>query len=209
MHANAILLDVTQSKGSRRRATYDDVLKAPEHLIAELIDGELYTSPRPAGRHAFAMSRLAIGLGPFQQEQGTIGGWWILIEPELHFGEDVLVPDLVGWRCERMPEFPDTAFFTLRPDWICEVLSPSTKRLDRTKKLGVYARERVPHAWLADPIDKTLEVLGLDSSQHWVLHATHSSDECVRAVPFEAIEIKLAHLWRPTPSAEAPAATES
>jgi Uma2 family endonuclease len=208
MHANAILLDVTQSKGSRRRATYDDVLKAPEHMIAELIDGELFTSPQPANRHVFAATRLGGALTPLQQGQGSLGGWWIMFEPELHLGDDVLVPDLAGWRYQHMPEVPDAPFFTLRPDWICEVLSPSTERLDRTRKLRVYARERVSHAWLVDPIDKTVEVLCLDSSRHWVPHATYSSDDRIRAVPFDAIEIKLVHLWRPVPSAEAPPAAE-
>jgi Uma2 family endonuclease len=109
----------------RKRATYDDLLRVPEHLVAEIVDGDLQASPRPAGRHAVASS----GLGgqiwpPFDQGRGGPGGWWILDEPELHLGEDVLVPDLAGWRRERMPDIPDTAFFALAPDWVCEVLSP-------------------------------------------------------------------------------------
>ncbi|MGH9160421.1 MAG: Uma2 family endonuclease, partial [Vicinamibacteraceae bacterium] len=126
-------------------------------------------------------------------------GWWNLFEPELHLGSDILVPDLAGWRVKRMPEFPDTAFATLAPDWVCEILSPSTACLDRAKKLDVYARERVPHAWLLDPIAQTLEILRLDG-RHWVIEATHQAADRVRAVPFDAVEIDLAYLWGPAVS---------
>jgi Uma2 family endonuclease len=214
MHARAILRHVTHSEGSRRRATYDDVLKAPEHLVAEIIDGELHTSPRPASPHALAASSLGDELiSPFQKRRGGPGGWWILIEPELHLQSDVLVPDLAGWRVERMPEYPNTPFFKLAPDWLCEVLSPSTAYLDRTKKLGVYARERVPCVWLIDPINKTLEVLRLDGST-WIVHANYGAHDRIRAIPFDAIEIDLGYLWNKTPAPpaavtpEAPATTE-
>jgi len=100
----------------------------------------LYTSPRPATPHAHASSRLLLHLGPFQHRFGTIGGWWLLMEPELHFDDDVLVPDLAGWRLERTPDIPSAAYITRTPDWLCETLSPSTARLDRRKKLPVYAR---------------------------------------------------------------------
>ena len=131
----------------RRRATYADLLEVPEHLVAEIIDGELLTSPRPASPHALAAS--AIGSALFDRFNGPPGGadrpggWWILFEPELHLGEDVLVPDHAGWRRERMPALPDVVGFTLAPDWVCEVISPSTARIDRGRKLRVYAREQV------------------------------------------------------------------
>lgn len=190
---------VTDAKGARRRATYEDLLKVPEHLVAEIVDDTLYTSPRPAFRHAHAGSGLGMDLRPFQEGRGHVGGWWILDEPELHLGAnpDIVVPDLAGWRVERMPEVPDVAFSTLAPDWLCEVLSPSTVRLDRNKKLGVYAREGVQHVWLVDPLAKTLEVLRLSGSA-WTTHATYSSHERIRAVPFDAIEIELAYLWGKT-----------
>src|SRR5437667_6517507 len=131
----------------RRRATYADLLEVPEHLVAEIIDGELITSPRPASPHALAASAIgSVLFDRFNQPPGSgdaPGGWWILYEPELHFGEDVLVPDLAGWRRERMPVFPSVAAFELAPDWVCEVLSPSTARIDRARKLHVYAREGV------------------------------------------------------------------
>jgi Uma2 family endonuclease len=199
MTVHATLQGVTDAKGGRRRATYEDILNAPEHKVAEIIDGVLYLSPRPAFPHALATTELAIDLGPpFSRGRGGPGGWWILIEPELHFGEDVLVPDIAGWRHSRMPNAPSGAFTTLAPDWLCETLSPSTAKLDRTKKLGVYARERVPHVWLVDARRKTLEVLTLRGSS-LVTQATYREHERVRVEPFDAIEIELAALWGERP----------
>jgi Uma2 family endonuclease len=180
-----------------RRATYEDVLAAPEHVVAEVIDGVLSTQPRPASPHAQAATTLGEELGPpFKRGKGGPGGWVILDEPELHLGTepDILVPDLVGWRRETMPVMPDAAFFTVRPDWACEVLSPSTQRLDRRHKMPVYLRERVGHLWFVDPIARTLEVLALDGDSYRLL-ATHADDEKVRAPPFDAIELELGVLW--------------
>jgi Uma2 family endonuclease len=176
-------------------ATYDDLLALPEHVVGEIVDGELYVSPRPALRHAVASSALGGELGPpFQRGRGGPGGWWILDEPELHLGTDVLVPDLAGWRRVRMPVIPDTAFLTLAPDWVCEVVSPKTGRLDRRKKLPVSAREGIGHLWLVDPLQRTLEVLRLDDGR-WTIVATHGDDDCVRAEPFEAVGLELSALW--------------
>jgi Uma2 family endonuclease len=178
-----------------RPATYDDLVAVPEHLVAEIVDGELWTSPRPAPRHARASSRLGHRLGPpFDEGRGGPGGWQILDEPELHLGEQTLVPDLAGWRFERMPRLPETAYFTLAPDWVCEVLSPSTMQLDREKKLRVYAGHGVRHAWLVDPLARTLEVLRLEGA-HWTLIDTHTGEAVVRAEPFEAVALELGALW--------------
>jgi Uma2 family endonuclease len=180
---------------ARRRATYDDVLRAPEHVIAEIIDGELVTQPRPAGRHSAVASALGEELGPpFKRGRGGPGGWLLLDEPELHLGNDVLVPDLAGWRRERLPLVGDEAFFVVRPDWVCEVLSPSTEKRDRAAKLSIYAREHVPHAWLVNPVQRTLEVLRLVADK-WLTVAVHLDDQRVRAEPFAAIELDLAILW--------------
>lgn len=188
---------------ARKRATYDDLLKVPDHLVAEIVDGELHTSPRPASRHAVAASGLGGQIwSPFHRGRGGPGGWWILDEPELHLGEDILVPDLAGWRRERMPAIPDAAYFTLAPDWACEVLSPSTERLDRVRKLPVYAREGVRHVWLVNPSARTLEVLRLEGGR-WVVVATHGGDDPVRAEPFDAIELDLGALWGEPPPAGA------
>ena len=131
---------------------------------------------------------------PLQFGDGGPGGWWTLDEPELRLGEDVLVPDLAGWRRERLPALPREAAFTVRPDWICEVLSPSTTRNDRTKKLPAYAASGVPHLWLLDPLAQMLEVYELPGG-HWSLLAAHGGEEVVRAVPFEMVALDLKRLW--------------
>ena len=177
------------------RATYQDVLDAPAHLVAEIIDGTLHTHPRPAPAHTLASSALGNDLGnPFQFGRGGPGGWWILDEPELHLGEDVLVPDLAGWRRERMPELPDTAYFTLAPDWVCEMLSSSTRKVDLHEKRPIYAREGVVHLWLIDPTDRTLEAFELRDGQ-WLLIASAKDDDPVNIRPFHAITFSLGDLW--------------
>lgn len=182
----------------RRPATYDDLVALPDHVVGEIIDGELHVSPRPAPRHAVAASVLGGEIGPpYHIGRGGPGGWWILFEPELHLDRDVLVPDFGGWRRARMPAMPETAYFTVAPDWICEVLSPATARLDRLKKLRVYARERVSHAWLIDPIARTLEVLRLEGDR-WSIVAVHGGDEIVHAEPFDAVALDLSLLWADT-----------
>lgn len=178
-----------------RHATYQDVLDAPEHLVAELLQGQLYTHPRPSPPHAVATSVLGMDLGAaFQRGRGGPGGWWILDEPELHLGEDVLVPDIGGWRRERLPEQPSTSYYELAPDWVCEVVSPATARVDRVLKVPTYARARVSHVWLVDPAAKTLEVLRLDGDSYRLV-ATHGGDERVRAEPFAELELELAAVW--------------
>jgi Uma2 family endonuclease len=185
------------------RATYADLEAVPSNKVAELIRGTLYVMPRPASPHARASSRLGIKLGgPFDLGERGPGGWVILDEPELHFpdptapGEkDALVPDLAGWRRERMPVMPKVAAFTLAPDWICEVLSPSTAEIDREVKMPVYARERVRHAWLIDPIEQVLEVYTLDERGRWSEPVIFRDVELVRALPFDAVELDLSALW--------------
>lgn len=189
----------------RRRATYDDLLKVPEPLVGEIIDGELITSPRPASPHARATSVMASDLiGGFDRPPGgsdAPGGWWFLYEPELHLGDDVLVPDLAGWRRERMPVMPNVVAFTQAPDWVCEVVSPATGGIDRGRKMRVYARERVAHLWLVDPLIRTLEIYRLEVDQ-WVVCRTQADVDKVRAEPFEAVELDLARWWlEPLPGA--------
>ena len=178
-----------------RRATYQDVLDAPAHRVAEIVGGTLYTHPRPAMPHALATSALGNDLGnPFQFGRGGPGGWWIIDEPELHFGEDILVPDLAGWRRERMSDYPDTAYVTLAPDWVCEVLSSSTRKVDLHEKRPVYAREGVAYLWLVDPTDRTLEAFELHDGQ-WLLIASAKDDDPVSIRPFDAITFSLGDLW--------------
>lgn len=183
--------------GKKVPATYDDLLAAPDHLVAELIDGTLYTSPRPALPHARAASALHGDLdGPFDRGRGGPGGWIILFEPEIHIVGQVMVPDLGGWRRVRVPEIPKAPAFDIAPDWLCEVVSPSTAALDRKVKLPKYAQAGVQHVWLVDPDAQTLEVLSVTGGGRWETIAVHSEDDKVRAVPFEAHDIELAALWR-------------
>ena len=178
-------------------ATYQDVLDAPPNMVAEVVYGTLYTHPRPAMPHAWASSGLGSKLGePFNFGRGGPGGWWIVFEPELHLGEDIVVPDIAGWRHTRMPEFPRTAFCTLAPDWACEVLSPSTRALDRGAKQSIYAREGVAHLWLVDPDACKLEALELREGR-WILLTTLSGDAAVSLPPFDAITFSLGDLWPP------------
>ena len=183
-----------------KRATYQDVLDAPAHKVAEIINGELHLWPRPAGPHQSVASSLGMELGPpFARGRGGPGGWIILDEPELHLGDDVLVPDLAGWRRERMPFVrPSDVYFTLPPDWLCEVLSDSTEKVDRASKLPIYAAAGVGHIWLISPSLRTLEVLRLHEGR-WLTVAVHTDEQRVRAEPFDAIELDLSLLWADMP----------
>jgi hypothetical protein len=178
-----------------RAATYQDVLDAPPNMVAEIVRGALHLHPRPASRHAFAGTSLGGEIHPtFHSGRDGPGGWWILFEPELHLGGDVLVPDLAGWRRERMPEFPDTPWFDLAPDWVCEVLSPGTRRLDLTEKREAYGAAGVAHLWLVDPLARTLEAFARRDGA-WVLDAALKDDDEVRVRPFDAVAFSLATLW--------------
>lgn len=182
---------------AQRQATYEDLLKVPDMLIAEILEGELITSPRPAFPHARAASSIGQDVSPFDRRPGGPGGpggWQILFEPELHLGADILVPDLAGWRRERMPVLVDEPYSTLAPDWVCEVVSRGTARIDRVRKMPIYARERVRHLWLIYPSLQTLEVYRLEGQQ-WVVASSHVGAEGARAEPFEAIEFDMSRWW--------------
>jgi len=179
----------------KRRATYEDLMAVPDIMIAEIIDGDLVTQPRPASLHARATTKLGAKLdGPFDSGKGGPGGWVLLFEPELHLHGDVLVPDIAGWRRARMPEMPDAAAFELAPDWVCETLSPSNPAHDRVRKMPIYAREKVSHLWFVDPRPKTLEAYRLEQGR-WFVLGTWSDDAKVRVEPFDAVELELAELW--------------
>jgi Uma2 family endonuclease len=194
-----MVVSMSESSPTRRRATYDDLCRVPEHLVAEILDGELIATPRPAPRHAHVGSALVAALhAAFDEGRGGPGGWRILYEPELHLDEDIVVPDIAGWRRERLPALPDAAFFTLAPDWVCEILSPSTERNDRMRKLTIYARERVAHAWLVNPALQTFEIFRLENAQ-WLVVGTHYGETAVHAEPFAAITLNLRLIWPDSP----------
>jgi Uma2 family endonuclease len=182
----------------RERSTYQDVLNAPDSVIAELIDGKLVTSPRPTIGHADAVSE-AVSI--LRSDFGTRGRatWHILFEPELHLGGDVLVPDIAGWRTERVPVLPRTPAISIAPDWVCEALSRSSARFDRERKLPIYARHEVAFAWILDFDLQYLEVKQLRNGA-WTDVTTHGGDAKVRVVPFDEIEIDLSTIWGPPPS---------
>lgn len=185
---------------TRKPATYEDLKAVPEHMMAQIVDGELIVMPRPAAGHAIVTSSLGGDLhGPFGRGNGGPGGWLILFEPELHLGSDILVPDLGGWRRDRLPpEIPaGMAFFTVAPDWICEVLSPSTAAIDRVKKARIYARNAVRWQWIIDPIGKTLEAFELRDGA-WAITGTWGPGEKPRVPPFDAIELELDAWWNTT-----------
>jgi Uma2 family endonuclease len=170
----------------------------------EMIEGESYASPARTGAQLRFASALAMDVGSaYDRGRGGPGDWWILHQPELHLWRDVLVADLVGWRRERMPKLPQDQAFAVPPDWICEVLSPSTVRIDRIRKMPIYARHGVAYAWLVDPVAQTVEVLKL-IDEKWRVEATFGGDDMMRAEPFEAIEIDLASIWGPPPADDNP-----
>lgn len=183
----------------KRRATYQDVLQAPPNKVAEVIGGELRLSPRPAGPHSSVIQAASAELGPpFGRGRGGPGGWLILIEPELHFGDEILVPDLVGWRRERLSVVPDEPYITVVPDWVCEVLSKSTEKMDRAEKMPLFASLGIGHAWLIHPRRRTLEAYRLVEGR-WTLLAVHKDDDRKRIEPFDAIELDLSMLWADLP----------
>jgi len=171
-------------------------------MVAEIVDGELSLLPRPSRAHAWSASVIGVRLSPpfMFGEGGGPGGWVILDEPEIWLGPgpDKLVPDLAGWRRERLPDAAGSEsappYYDLAPDWVCEIVSPGTERLDRGRKMRIYAREGVGHLWMLSPLSQTLEVYRLHE-QKWMLLDTHEGEEVVRAEPFEALELRLAELW--------------
>jgi Uma2 family endonuclease len=176
---------------------YQQLCQLPPEQTGEIIAGRLYVQPRPAGPHAVSASTLGGELnGPFQRGKGGPGGWWILDEPEVHFVRDVevCVPDIAGWRRERLPKVPQSHRFEVVPDWICEVLSPSTAKIDRVEKMPLYARYGVAHLWLVHPLERTLEVFALRDGS-WTVVGMFKDNDIVQIPPFEALALNLVDLW--------------
>jgi Uma2 family endonuclease len=179
----------------KKPATYADYAAVPETKAAEIIGGELYVFPRPASPQVHATSELIYELvGPFMRGRGGLGGWWIFFGPELHFGGDILVPDIAGWRYERMPEIPDAPHFELAPDWLCETLSQSSAKIDLSLKLPLYAQVGVKNVWLVDPEKLTVETFRCEAGRCSPLQVFSDSDR-IRAEPFAEVEIDLSVLW--------------
>ena len=180
----------------RRRATYEDLLELPDDVVGEILNGTLHAQPRPAPRYASAASRLgATVTAEFDDGFDRHGGWRILDEPELHLGDDVVVPDIAGWRHPKLAELPDTAWIEIAPDWACEVLSPSTAGRDRVVKQAIYAREGVVRLWFVDPNVRTVEVFTLGDDRRWSLVRAVEGEAAVALSPFDSLEFPLARLW--------------
>ncbi|MEE2952506.1 MAG: Uma2 family endonuclease [Pseudomonadota bacterium] len=185
----------SEGHSGTRRATYADLEAVPDHLVAEIIGGELVTHPRPAPKHIKAATSLGIELGDaFERGRSGPGGWVFFDEPELHLCQEVIVPDLAGWRIDRLRVLPDKAYFETAPDWVCEVLSPSTERLDRGRKRRTYAQAGVSHYWLLDPRLEILETFVLTNGE-WLVGRTYEEGDKVAAPPFDAIAFPLSILW--------------
>ncbi|MCQ8105495.1 Uma2 family endonuclease [Methylomonas sp. SURF-2] len=176
-------------------ADYEDILNLPEHLVGEIINSRLEVQPRPSPKHALASSSLGIEIGSlFHGLSGREDGWWIIDEPELHLGGHILVPDLAGWRKQSLPKLPETAWFETIPDWVCEILSPSTAKIDRSEKMPIYAGLGLPFLWLIDPILQTLEAYQLIEG-HWMLLQSLKDSDPVSAPPFASHTFQLSNLW--------------
>lgn len=176
-------------------ACYEDIVNLPENIVGEIMNGQLETHPRPTPKHALAAGSIGDELiSPFQKGNNGPGGWWILPEPECHLKEQVLVPDLAGWRKKRMPTLPETAWFDIVPDWVCEILSPSTSRIDRIVKMPIYAELEVNYLWLIDPVLQTLEAFEL-KNKHWVLMGSFADNTTLSIAPFAEHTFSLSVLW--------------
>lgn len=188
---------MTQGHSAAVPTSYECLLALPENLVGEVLGARLYTETRPTGpQHLVKGGLLCSLVPPFCKTRSGSGRWQILPEPEVHFVRDteVAVPDLAGWRRERMPEIPKDHRFEVVPDWVCEILSPGTEKKDRAIKLPLYARYGVAHAWLVDPLERTLEAFELREG-FWVLLATLKDEDPVSMRPFDAITFSLAELW--------------
>ena len=180
---------------ARKIATYADLEAVPPHLVAEIIYGALETHPRPAPKHASATTELSYELvGPFGRGRGGPGGWHFIVEPELHLGANIVVPDIAGWRRERLTQLSGKAYMTIAPDWVCEVLSPSTAKLDRGPKRAIYGEASVPYLWLFEPLNRVLEAFQFVGRQ-WVLVGVATGNDQVKLPPFNAISFPLDDLF--------------
>lgn len=184
------------SEPAKKSAVYEDLLDIPENMTGEIIGGELIVTPRPSRKHIYAGSMLGGEIShPFAFGRGGgPGGWIILDEPEIAFGEDILVPDLAGWKKERFPVEEPHNWISVAPDWVCEILSPATAAVDRARKMPIYAQHQVLHAWLIDPILQTLEVFRLETGR-WIVLGVYAQSAKVRAEPFTELELDLPLLW--------------
>lgn len=185
---------------AHKLATYEDLLRLPESVRAEVIHGELVVAPSARARHGLAVADLGGQLRPARRGSGSLQGWWIVAEVDVQFDRhEVYRPDLAGWLRSRMPKLPDTLPITVVPDWVCEVLSPSNQRTDRTLKMSVYRDKGVGHVWLVDPQERYLEAFENENGR-WVLLGTWGEGDMVAIAPFLELELDVGSLFEPLPA---------
>ncbi|MGA2936177.1 MAG: Uma2 family endonuclease [Syntrophobacteraceae bacterium] len=184
------------SEPAKKKATYDDLFSIPDNMTGEIIAGELIVTPRPSRKHGYVAYSLGGRLTPSYQfgEGGGPGGWIFIAEPEIGFGEDILVPDVAAWKRARFPVDEGHNWISVSPAWICEVLSPRTARMDKTGKMPVYARSGVQHLWLIDPLARTLDAFRLEEGK-WVVIGLFVQNDRVRVEPFQETLLDLSDLW--------------
>ncbi|HEX4382293.1 MAG TPA: Uma2 family endonuclease [Myxococcales bacterium] len=176
-------------------ATYDDLLRAPADKIAEILDGKLVLTPIPPLECSYVTGCIIGDLGPLHSREL---GWRFILRVEFHLRDDIVVPDLAGWRRTRMPQSPKGAFCTVAPDWVCEVISPATAACDRTVKMEIYKREQVGHVWLIDPALRIIESYRLREGQ-WIRAQAAHGNLSVHLEPFAEIELDLSSWWGELP----------
>lgn len=188
----------------RRPAGWAEILAAPEGMEAEVIAGELWTHPRPRPEHGRVQHLLGGAVGfPFDLGRGGPGGWWLINEPDISFGpQDIVNPDVAGWRRERVPEFHRERPIAIRPDWACELLSPSTARRDRHEKSNLYLHYDVSWYWLVDTDARLLQAFEAHEGR-WVLLGTWGETDLARIPPFDAVDLIVGDLFPPPPADEA------
>jgi Uma2 family endonuclease len=187
------------AKTAKRLATWEDLLATSEDgRKYEILSGTLEALPSPLPGHRFAQGVLVSELhAPFFGGRGGPGGWWILIEPDIFLGvNDIVSPDLVGWRRERVPAFPATRPIETVPDWIAEVLSPTNERRDRVHKAELYLTVGVPFCWIVDVAERTLEAYRSREGA-WVRLGAWTNEDTSRIPPFEAIELDVGSPFPP------------
>jgi Uma2 family endonuclease len=187
------------SAPARKQATWEDLLRTPDDgRVYEVLDGQIEGLPRPLPRHGRAQARLAGQLsGPFDPGEGGPGGWWLLIEPEVRLAvHQIVVPDMVGWRRERMPSLPDARPIDLVPDWIAEVVSPSDVGRDRVRKANLYLAAGLPFYWIVDPAERTLEAYAAHEGS-WLRLGGWTDGDTPRVPPFEAVALDVGSLFPP------------
>jgi Uma2 family endonuclease len=193
---------MSTTKPSMKPPTLADLDALPPGIVGEIIEGVLYTMTKPRMRHQRTATRIGGKLSdPFDAGPGGPGGWWIVNEPGIELPNDTkeISPDVAGWRRERMPEMPGDEPIRVVPDWLCEILSPTTRRHDLLRKQPYYAKVGVPFMWLIDLDARVLTAYRLEGTA-WLTVGTYSEETEARIAPFDAVPLNVASWWPPTAS---------